>query len=159
MVGNMRNTSLDNVKTFLVLLVVLGHVIQSGYSSESINFDESLLFQVIYSFHMPLFMAVSGYLFDWEKPASPKKYLVLLIPFFSWGIINAYIDGATFFQMYEVLFELITKPDSGLWYLFVLCQILLICQFVKATGVRFRHSALTIISLIFFRALSSPCQE
>ena len=49
---------LDNLKWFLILLVVLGHAIQHTYA----DFGQNCLFRAIYSFHMPAFMAVSGYL-------------------------------------------------------------------------------------------------
>lgn len=42
----------DNLKGFLILLVVLGHCIQNT----KIDFDHNIVFRYIYSFHMPLFM-------------------------------------------------------------------------------------------------------
>ncbi|WP_435168696.1 acyltransferase family protein [Paenibacillus glycanilyticus] len=68
-----RNILLDLIKGVSILLVVIGHNIQYGsgisyYHSE--RFFGNQLFIFIYSFHMPLFMLVSGYLF-WN---SIKKY-------------------------------------------------------------------------------------
>ncbi len=53
-----RNEYLDYLKGLLISLVVLGHTIQVSKT----NFDDSFLFRVIYSFHMPFFFLVSGYL-------------------------------------------------------------------------------------------------
>lgn len=47
---------IDSLRGFAILLVVVGHLIQYNYSS----FLDSCLFNVIYSFHMPLFFFISG---------------------------------------------------------------------------------------------------
>ena len=54
-----RNGYADFLKGLLVILVVLGHVIQSGYNDT--KFYENFAFKLIYSFHMPLFAIISGY--------------------------------------------------------------------------------------------------
>lgn len=59
-----RNIYLDIVKGVAIVLVVFGHCLQFG-TSLAVN-DQYFLdpvFKAIYSFHMPLFMLVSGYLF------------------------------------------------------------------------------------------------
>ncbi|CAA7599593.1 Acyltransferase family [Acididesulfobacillus acetoxydans] len=53
----MRNKVLDAVRGLGILLVILGHT----------NGRPQLLMKFIYSFHMPLFFFVSGYLFNVEK--------------------------------------------------------------------------------------------
>lgn len=61
-----RNTYIDLAKGVAIFLVVLGHCIQYGYSIdyyESRAFFENIVFKIIYSFHMPLFALISGYLF------------------------------------------------------------------------------------------------
>lgn len=50
----MRNYRMDNIKSFLILCVVLGHMLElSGTGG---------WYRVIYSFHMPAFIFVSGFL-------------------------------------------------------------------------------------------------
>lgn len=61
-----RNTTLDLAKGILIILVVLGHAIQysgNGNWEDSQLFFDDIVFRAIYSFHMPLFMMISGYLF------------------------------------------------------------------------------------------------
>lgn len=61
-----RNAYLDCIRGFAIILVVLGHEIQTGSGSEFFQteaFFQDPLFQMIYSFHMPLFIVLSGYLF------------------------------------------------------------------------------------------------
>ena len=51
-----RNQFYDVMRGVAILLVVIGHGIQYGYS----DYDNNILFRIIYSFHMPLFMFISG---------------------------------------------------------------------------------------------------
>lgn len=53
-----RITYLDSLKAILILLVILGHAVQ--FNTE--EYETNPLFQFIYSFHMPLFLFISGYL-------------------------------------------------------------------------------------------------
>lgn len=58
-----RDIRIDSIKGFLIILVVIGHVLES-YLQHTHNLIPYLL---IYSFHMPLFILVSGYLFKPEQ--------------------------------------------------------------------------------------------
>ena len=61
-----RDFKLDLAKGFLIVLVVLGHCVQYSFGPEwliSEKFFKDVIFKTIYSFHMPLFMLISGYLF------------------------------------------------------------------------------------------------
>ena len=53
-----RNIYIDVLKGLAVLAVLLGHAIQRGLV---INYTEDIIFKIIYTFHMPLFMFLSGY--------------------------------------------------------------------------------------------------
>lgn len=64
-----RSENIDVIKGEGILLVVVGHIIQYVICKE--NAFNNVIFSVIYSFHMPLFMFVSGYL-------SYKKMIVIL---------------------------------------------------------------------------------
>lgn len=64
-----RNYQIDFLRGVAVLLVLWGHCIQY-LSQGQFDFFENIIFRFIYSFHMPLFMAISGYLFYY----SYKKY-------------------------------------------------------------------------------------
>lgn len=80
---------IDYAKGIAILLVVIGHLLQynlSGTSSKG-------LFDMIYSFHMPLFMFLSGYVasFSIERHVASKcdfiknKARSLLFPFIFMG--------------------------------------------------------------------------
>ena len=56
-----REYYLDAVKAIAIILTVLGHCIQWILGD---TFGEDRLELFIYSFHMPLFMIISGYFFQ-----------------------------------------------------------------------------------------------
>ena len=96
-----RSRYLDMLKAVNILLVLFGHCIQFGsgynYYNEGFYFMNPA-FTFIYSFHMPLFMLISGYLFgfslkkkNWTAVIKDKIYQ-LIIPLFFWGLISLFID-------------------------------------------------------------------
>lgn len=61
---NMRRrekTSIDVIKGVLILMVLWGHIIQNLSLDEEYYSD--WIFKMIYSFHMPLFALINGYLY------------------------------------------------------------------------------------------------
>lgn len=50
---------IDALRGWLIILVVIGHVIQCELGAKCGN---NHLWNIIYSFHMPAFVSVSGYL-------------------------------------------------------------------------------------------------
>lgn len=81
------------LSVFGILLVVLGH---SGFEEPSVMSTFAGLRRWIYSFHMPLFFFISGYLFAYTTPVFSqldtgklltKKVRRLLIPYFVLGSI------------------------------------------------------------------------
>lgn len=77
-----RYLIVDELKGFAIFLVVLAHVIQRN----TLTYLDNPIFLIIKSFHMPLFMFLSGYVAfgrigqkpEWLK----KKFLLLIVPFF-----------------------------------------------------------------------------
>jgi len=116
-----RDLSLDVIKGLAILLVVFGHAIQYNLY----DFDENLIFRLIYSFHMPLFMFVSGYIASKTKVFDlhliKKKYFALVIPFLVWYLIS-YIVKCEFNNnnIFEYILNFLKSPDKGLWFLWIL---------------------------------------
>lgn len=70
-----RDNYLDFVRGLAIVFVLWGHVIQYfivGYG----DFYADKTYKMIYSFHMPLFMFISGYVFYWS---TSKRDAILLI--------------------------------------------------------------------------------
>jgi len=139
------------LKVIAIILVVVGHstyyTIFSGYGGieyqQYINNHLSLavykllskLTEIIYYFHMPLFMAISGAFFSiqvknnrWHGIDSllTNKFRRLMIPFFVFTLvyiipikyISNYFDGISFWK--AVSGQLFLFGNSHLWYLYAL---------------------------------------
>lgn len=113
-----RNDVLDIVKGIAAVLVVWGHAIQY-FSTGGFDFWESSIFRIIYSFHMPLFMLVSGYVFYWT--CSRKDLTTVIIgrvrgigiPMLVWGTIIGFIRSQMHFSIGRWVNEVI-----GIWFLY-----------------------------------------
>lgn len=85
-----RIAYIDRLKGFAILLVVIGHVIQFLYCPD--KFDDNAVFRFIYSFHMPLFFVLSGWVTNMKLGCIEDLYLKiksrffqLVVPFVFWG--------------------------------------------------------------------------
>ena len=113
-----RNDVLDIVKGIAAILVVWGHTIQY-FSVGGFDFWESSIFRMIYSFHMPLFMLVSGYLFYWT--CSRKTWTEVIsgrirgigIPMIVWGTIIWLIRSRQNLTIGRWVGEIV-----GIWFLY-----------------------------------------
>lgn len=103
----------DNLKFFLILTVVIGHFADVA---TSVSPTYRSLFLFIYTFHMPLFIFLSG-LFHKNKDILQKVVTFFLLGYLSKIII--WLTKLIFFGINE--FEFFS--DSGLpWYMFVLAM-------------------------------------
>lgn len=74
-----RNQALDIAKGMLIILVVWGHCLQYCFGPDYVDsgdFFDDWLFRAVYSFHMPLFMLISGYLFYFSN-RKPLRSVVI----------------------------------------------------------------------------------
>ena len=114
-----RNNYLDYIRGIAIFLVVVGHCIQFGSGSTYLKsglFFANPLFKFIYSFHMPLFMLISGYL-GWFS-MSKKNYKVFVIDK-SKGILIPLIAWHTLFQGIQVLTDHSSiSPEVFFWSYF-----------------------------------------
>lgn len=94
--NSQRSKSIDILKGIAIFLVVLGHAIQYGNGIDYLsnqNFFDNLIFKIIYSFHMPLFMLISGYLFYYSiskkniKELLKSRFTSIIIPIIAWGLL------------------------------------------------------------------------
>lgn len=85
-----RSLLFDNIKTVLIILVVLGHALEEI----SLEHEYGIIRACIYSFHMPAFIFISGYFSVGGGAQTKVKKLLLivgylisyLIPFMSYGL-------------------------------------------------------------------------
>lgn len=111
-----RNPSVDAIKGVLMLFVVLGHVLLG-------NIDNNIVRYVIYSFHMPVFFFVSGYLINTDKLAMLTmrqlftKYWKRMISMWcvAWIVYTTYVVYGHFNVGYVL--GCIYHPYYHLWFI------------------------------------------
>ena len=110
-----------------------------------------MLFNFIYSFHMPLFMCLSGFVN--YKPNIKlglirKRFLQLIVPFVSFNFVNAVLTGKDILCYFK-------SPQLGLWFLWVLFFIttLQICICNICYKIKISENLLTLISFCIFSIL------
>lgn len=136
-----RNRTISIVKGIGIILVVLGHCIQCGSGSLYYNgaFYEDFVHKAICSFHMPLFVLVSGYLF-WNTsnkyPVSAiikKRVTNLLLPAFTWKTIDWTILFFTkhYTSIQTWLFDYIKAFIKGYWFIWAIIFCTVITCIIK----------------------------
>ncbi len=136
----MRNPFLDFAKGVLITLVIIGHTVQF-VAYQNPDFWSDPLFKAIYLFHMPLFMAISGYvayagirrLAPW--PLLRGKLPSYLLPAFTWAIL--FHATQWFFPPHYTLKAMpmaILDEMTRLWFLWALVVALAVTALVKTTG-------------------------
>lgn len=101
-----RSAYWDNIKGFLIILVVFAHFLYQCMSDETVSY----IVRTIYTFHMPAFVFVSGYFGKSEKSRSFESITRLLL-------LYVIFNGAMGI-CYGV--KPITEPKYSYWYLLAL---------------------------------------
>lgn len=129
-----RNRSVDIIRGLAMLMVVLGHTI----SGSSIDFEQTFIFQVIWTLQMPLFMLISGYVTRYSKQISNsngllkfvrKRTLAYMLPWIVWTLL---IRGIVFGESkYTDLGFILWNMDCGYWFLATIWTISLFFGFTE----------------------------
>lgn len=87
MIKQERHDFIDRLKGLGILFVIIGHAPRDIMRENFYIID--IIYNLIYSFHMGLFFAISGYLFEYKNKelSISKKFKSLIIPFISFSII------------------------------------------------------------------------
>lgn len=129
-----RNNFIDYIKGILIFLMLWGHCIQFLLPSK-LDFFNNIVFKFIYSFHMPLFILISGLLFgkklykiqnDKDKLYGyiGKKILSLSKIIIMSGIIYTLIVNLIYHQ-FNILFAF--DSLKSFWFLWSLLCITIVC--------------------------------
>ena len=106
-----RDPWLDNARAILITLVVIGHLIENVDVPSGDG-----LYLWIYSFHMPAFIAVSGYLsrsFTASDRQARALLATLIVPYFVFRLIHCVEEWAV---TGETTWKLLS-PSFALWFL------------------------------------------
>ena len=142
-----RNGYIDFIKGIAILLVLVGHAIQYCSGSEYFlqrEYFDNPLFKFIYTFHMPLFMAVSGYLLQctlnsrtwWD--AALRRLQQLMLPILSFGILAFAIKWVAHpvTDVLECVKKLCRTCIGNLWFLWALLYNQLLLLLIHRMGDR-----------------------
>ena len=117
---------IDVLYTIGILLVLVGHSHPSDWS----QFQGTALHRIIvfiYTFHMPLFFFIAGFLFQNSDRLNRDGYwkwindkaLRLLTPYFVWSLIAAipkyYVENGTLVGVLTEIFDVFIKPRASVW--------------------------------------------
>ena len=131
---NYRDRRADNLKVLLIFLVVLGHLIEPFKNMNN-------LYLLIYSFHMPVFVYISGYFAKGNKKSIIKPTIIYLISQTIYFLVYRYIlkDNIKFTYL---------RPIWILWYIFCIVIWNIIVAIIK--NIKFSKTACYIIVGIAF---------
>lgn len=125
-----------------MLLVVIGHVVLTDNISDQEYPISSYIYQVIYSFHMPLFIFTSGWLLYYTSLSKNKSFCDvlkskskrLLIPFYAFTIITTLVKlifhnyvkrPINTRELIETFILYSSNPLKELWFIVVLFVLIL----------------------------------
>lgn len=113
-----RLSFIDALRGFGIFCITLGH------ANPLMSFKKYL-----YSFHVPLFFFISGYLYNNKKQSLAsyikKKTMALLVPFIAWDVLSSVIDLLTKADFKDTMLSMLTIGgrmcwNSPIWFLLVL---------------------------------------
>ncbi|WP_099467056.1 acyltransferase family protein [Konateibacter massiliensis] len=144
-----RNTSLDAMKGFAILLVMIGHILILN------EINDPYIYPMIEAVQMPVFIMISGYIMGFKAPIESvtewrsilgKRAVTYIVPFFTWLVLKQWDNLALGIK--KTLFQ----TERGLWFLmtlFLLNVILYTAQLlngkIQKKYPRFAFASFTII--------------
>ena len=173
-----EKTYLDRLRVSLILLVVIGHATRMfcpyGVYNNRIAVDSTLemLTKVIYSFHMPLFVMISGYVYGICVLKSKdyasfllvirKKFFRLVVPYLFWGVcyvapimIVLSLTPLSYWQ-YVKTGILLSLNSRQLWFLAALFIIFILVHGIRCMLERYNNfkSIPLYVKIIVFMSIA-----
>lgn len=151
-----RNLFIDKLKGSAIILVVWGHCLQFCAKYDILN---TKLFELIYAFHMPFFMAVSGYLYYLSINRRSFKDLIisrikqLLIPFLIWSLFFLIVFR---WDVSHTIMQWIKNYIYNLPLFFWFIWSLLIASILTIIINKFLKDSLIAYFLVFLLVVSLP---
>lgn len=154
-----KSRYINFLRGIAIFLMLWGHSIQYSCGGQ-FDFFENTVFKFIYSFHMPLFMLISGYLFRFSEQKREMLELIeykcksLLYPILMCSILNLLLSTAivsAFRGEYDALLG--GAPITSLWFLWSVLSCSVALAFAMKLSKNHLIQILLLIVGIFFVAL------
>lgn len=128
-----RNQLLDVAKGVAIILVVWGHALQQYSGLDQHTTINLWMERFLISFHMPLFMLISGYLFYFslqrhtESDIVKVRFRMFILPIFTMSVIRFLRHNLKHFSLSSLWDFPLTLPNT-LWFFWAMLIItLLMC--------------------------------
>ena len=129
---------IDLIKAWAIICVVMGHLLIFNFYSIG---DDSVLFGLIYSFHLPLFAFASGLVTNVSKFCFTKR-IKILVPLFCFGLAYTYLIGK------DLSYFLYDDMKCGYWWLWVMAIFYVCLYVIKKTHIK-QIAGLCLIEVLF----------
>ena len=169
-----RDLHVDGLRGLAVALVVLGHaaINPSFHKAYAVGrvavggqwFDAAAfmnpIYNITYSFHMPLFAFVSGLLAARSRLSGGKmlrrRFLSLMVPYFAWAGVAYVLERGPLTAVPQYVWHLVVNPTTpgAAWFLYALFAS---CVLFAAAGVASRPQfALAGLALLWIAFSCTP---
>ena len=158
-----RNKKIDLLRAIAIILVIIGHCIQYGSGGRFLEgglFYDNILFKIIYSFHMPLFMLISGYLFYNSackydtKTLLKKRTVSLLVPIISFSCINFVIAMLSYNGYPSIPRVIVNSVFGNIWFLWSV----LVLSLLAIINRKFLNDSIVVYLLVFVACFFAPAK-
>lgn len=160
-----RSLTPDVCRGIAIFCVIWGHVLQQGLSGV-MNVTDNNLLRIIYAFHMPLFVLISGYFFYVSQKKRSLKDVVVprgimfLKIILIWNTFHYLLSGVlqrVMGEKYEITLSDWWKAiTEGYWFFWSM----LFCMLAVGLTVKCMPRSFWLIGFVLFilPALISPCR-
>lgn len=146
LINSQDRQSIDTIKGMLIFLVVFGHMLETNLNNECFKY----IYSFIYSFHMPVFIFISGFLSKACKDINIEKLINgVIIPLV---IFNVFYETANLLKNGDFSgYFYLAAPYWLMWYLLSLLLWKIISPFILST----QHPLIIAIAIsLFFQYLN-----
>lgn len=154
---------IDALRGFAILLVVLGHLLQRN------GYNNSGLYNTIYSFHMPLFFCISGFVTEYSCKLTnsskikdylnyiKRKFNVIMIPYLFWSLVvdPLFFTSSFSIENYKLIITETLIDNVSYWFLPCLFFLLLLYVIWKyiSTKINSKNVFLDLSVFVFCSSL------
>ncbi len=146
-----RDHQIDNIKGLLIILVIFGHSLELLRLNSTIT---SYIYNFIYTFHMPIFIFISGYLSKNIQKGRDNAFRQLFIPFLIfnslWNFIQIIMTRLLSLPIESAETFSFLNPGWALWYILALfIWKLLLPDIIKIKNVFLLVLGIGVLSRLF----------
>ena len=170
--GKRHWKEIDALYAIGIILVLIGHSHSSSANLDGTVYQKCMHW--IYTFHMPLFYFISGFLFENSSLLREKGYkswisdkaLRLLTPYLFWSLIAAvpkyWVENRTFSGVDQVILDVFIKPRASVWGHFWFIPVLFLCYAIFGAVKNFISGKMTVFgcvvltAIIYFLPIKTP---